>query len=1535
MSSDCPPQLQLSIQPTTTSFKRSFEEFGFDLESPVGTRAVIAGESGTTHSTGNERNKRARSRTSLDSETHGSMGSSAASEASDGGNVGASGPTTTVEPPRLPTPVLPDVDMPSYPQEDEEESFPPRAGVPSPPTHPNATNAFQLTLDRFNAFDREMQVLRQPEPNLSTTTPSSSSSSISALVAPASPPILPPLIIDPHRLSTEAIDFLPEQFPVLPLSVSVSALSNALPDRSRESTGSPVRFRQNLDVALERLRSPSPLAPGFVFQDSPTTGDDEEVISRHTIEHGPPTLPPIPPIANDLHDNTSVGSEQDEEPPRPHVVHPNPPTLPPIPNVSDTSNVWDDDTATPLPDPVRVHARRDVDLPFSPLSPEIPPGYIDFERDFGQWFHPAEDSMSTSSVSTSAATAGTERETFGHAPVSASAAMPTSPQSPSSPLSHHFLRATQAVEERRQHLSSIAAAETEARRMLRSSAASSSPSRVGSSNTAPARSIIQDGFGTMANPFSLGNTARTSLADNTRPSSRYSYWEERRRNSLEIPTFEEGWAQFRNRLANEIEDTEHRLRRRPRFLGETAENPESHAIFSSRPRSEPDINTDFDIDFSSLLRAERHPGTQATESSSSGERRAPDSLHTNTESWLERMRRHRENRMVYDEEADDVGPSEFLNQLFARVSNEDTGASTLRSPPSTSRPNPRPIRRARPLAADADSGGGTTFSSLDDDTDRALWTPGGTNRNAANRRTRDRFPTARGRTATALPRPGASNSLVAESASEARRQADFESIRRRILHTNPWDDLGDEEETRTAMAMDVDEESTPSAWNPPTRRVSGRPRRPSPPPLRRNGGNPPTHLAHLDFEDFSLYPPAQASHSNRGAFDALTSSSPHRRPLSEHLASDSRTGASVSDDRDAPSSPTTARLPRAHTMVPPWELPDVSLPFGDLFATLGEGRNHMSHPQRSHTGRFESAPSLPHPDLGSTFTGQRYPPSDQLPAIPSDADIPATTRAAYGTSSRAETDNHATPTAETHRQSLLERHRRHVLDDMLRLQEGYGSPEMRNVRRGPPHAASHGSSYQNNATAVSAATSPNGGGPSRPPASSSMSSFSSRQAPGAAQTARHEPPRPGSYSTFLPGPFRNTLRHAERHVARTDSSSRSNLATPPVIPEMPFGRDQSSSNESPFTSRPLPAESFYIRSRETTSSMFSSSWYARETQRREAANRPDADFRQSMEDSDHEMEVLRRRHQEAYEARTRQLRERGRYRDPSLIRSVLQESMEMSRTMTGGERDSDSNSGSGETGNRQQPRRRFESLRLNSGAGMRRTRLLSDYMRDEDLDLLSYEGLLSLTELAGDVRPRATPADVLEKMEKSTYKEWKTSESDTRCPICLDDYEPDDPVQKLTNCSHWLHQECLGQWLKSANTCPVCRGSVAETRSSGGGRSARTRSAFTGVPGAGRWRDMPSQTGPPPPVDNPGVSRFYHHVAAENINRMTRRRTRLVQMEQHVASVSAQSATAPGSSSAPGTSNPANNNQGTGPFTSDSDDDQTGLGFLPHIYRRR
>ncbi|KAH0826344.1 hypothetical protein J3R83DRAFT_5299 [Lanmaoa asiatica] len=120
-----------------------------------------------------------------------------------------------------------------------------------------------------------------------------------------------------------------------------------------------------------------------------------------------------------------------------------------------------------------------------------------------------------------------------------------------------------------------------------------------------------------------------------------------------------------------------------------------------------------------------------------------------------------------------------------------------------------------------------------------------------------------------------------------------------------------------------------------------------------------------------------------------------------------------------------------------------------------------------------------------------------------------------------------------------------------------------------------------------------------------------------------------------------------------------------------------------------------------------------------------------------------------------------------------------------------------------------------------------DYMPDELFDD-SYEALLSLSSMLGDVRSRATPEEVIASLPTGTFREWKKDDSETRCPICLDDYEPSDVVTKLIECPHWLHKNCLEvgiigtyflhglfndiahvqQWLRTANTCPVCREKV-------------------------------------------------------------------------------------------------------------------------------
>lgn len=220
MSSNRPPHLRLSLQGENgTSFKRSFEQYGFDLDTPFssvgrggGGEAGGSSSSGIGSGSGNERNKRARSQTSLSNsdETGGSSASSVvegleATESS-GMNIeedslsdlSATRPHSLVDnvsnplsvlapfsgPPRLPSPGLQDIEMSAL---DEAQS------APTPSTSSlSPTEGYRISLERFNAFDSEISALRH--------TPSRSRSRSST----PSPPLSQPTVSAIHDSDNEA-----------------------------------------------------------------------------------------------------------------------------------------------------------------------------------------------------------------------------------------------------------------------------------------------------------------------------------------------------------------------------------------------------------------------------------------------------------------------------------------------------------------------------------------------------------------------------------------------------------------------------------------------------------------------------------------------------------------------------------------------------------------------------------------------------------------------------------------------------------------------------------------------------------------------------------------------------------------------------------------------------------------------------------------------------------------------------------------------------------------------------------------------------------------------------------------------------------------------------------------------------------------------------------------------------------------------------------------------------------------------------------
>lgn len=78
--------------------------------------------------------------------------------------------------------------------------------------------------------------------------------------------------------------------------------------------------------------------------------------------------------------------------------------------------------------------------------------------------------------------------------------------------------------------------------------------------------------------------------------------------------------------------------------------------------------------------------------------------------------------------------------------------------------------------------------------------------------------------------------------------------------------------------------------------------------------------------------------------------------------------------------------------------------------------------------------------------------------------------------------------------------------------------------------------------------------------------------------------------------------------------------------------------------------------------------------------------------------------------------------------------------------------------------------------------------------------------------PRAADGDTLQRMHRVPYDPSLFSASDaiddprpsSECCCCCDGFGPDKVIVR-TPCKHYYHETCLGDWLKLAKTCPLCR----------------------------------------------------------------------------------------------------------------------------------
>lgn len=124
------------------------------------------------------------------------------------------------------------------------------------------------------------------------------------------------------------------------------------------------------------------------------------------------------------------------------------------------------------------------------------------------------------------------------------------------------------------------------------------------------------------------------------------------------------------------------------------------------------------------------------------------------------------------------------------------------------------------------------------------------------------------------------------------------------------------------------------------------------------------------------------------------------------------------------------------------------------------------------------------------------------------------------------------------------------------------------------------------------------------------------------------------------------------------------------------------------------------------------------------------------------------------------------------------------------------------------------------------------WMDDFDMGLdLTYEGLLALSERIGPVVHRGASDTALASgltIFKYASGSSAVGDGETRCAICLEDYEESDECARSNKCNHALHTSCLTvsrkvcgrqraccgtdtfffqsqAWLRQANSCPICR----------------------------------------------------------------------------------------------------------------------------------
>ncbi|KAI3450450.1 hypothetical protein Pfo_007115 [Paulownia fortunei] len=88
-----------------------------------------------------------------------------------------------------------------------------------------------------------------------------------------------------------------------------------------------------------------------------------------------------------------------------------------------------------------------------------------------------------------------------------------------------------------------------------------------------------------------------------------------------------------------------------------------------------------------------------------------------------------------------------------------------------------------------------------------------------------------------------------------------------------------------------------------------------------------------------------------------------------------------------------------------------------------------------------------------------------------------------------------------------------------------------------------------------------------------------------------------------------------------------------------------------------------------------------------------------------------------------------------------------------------------------------------------------------------------LEEFSSQFRSRGLDSYIMHSLPITQIKKNKDEEShpnNAECAVCLGEFEEEEWVKHLPNCSHVFHVSCIDTWFQTHSSCPLCRSYVCD-----------------------------------------------------------------------------------------------------------------------------